>query len=231
MPARCPPDLCPISLRSRSDIVRSPRTWTAQALELVPSFVIGDMCTLLIEAAQHKPDALSLHDLRPLTLAIAALLRAGSSALNGGVRLVRSPVVLAQARVDPTRLAIDHPSISLVLPISPHLHLHLPLTSAPISAPISCARSCSRCATTSSCRTRAVESMPPAGAAAAAGAATWAAGSPKRSLARAACAPPSPSLSQRPTLRSMPSRCAHPHLPASPRRLPFPPLMIITEDH
>ena len=75
-------------------------TWNTyhewQALELVPSFVIGDMCTLLIEAARHKPDALSLHDLRPLTLAIAALLRAGYSTLNSGLRLVRSPVVLAQ---------------------------------------------------------------------------------------------------------------------------------------
>jgi hypothetical protein len=75
---------------------RQPPSAALAALELVPSFVVGDMCTLLIEAIQGAPDAMALHDLQPLTLAIAALLRAGSPALNQGMRLVRSPVVLAQ---------------------------------------------------------------------------------------------------------------------------------------
>ena len=69
------------------------------AFEQVPAFVVLDMCYWLKFAAQHRIDDLAVQPLHRTVRALASLLRAGSDALCGGKRLIRSPLVLSEVRL------------------------------------------------------------------------------------------------------------------------------------
>ena len=91
--------LHPLQAAWLASLVALPSAESRTAFEQVPAFVVLDMCYWLKFAAQHRIDDLAVQPLHRTVRALAALLRAGSDALCGGKRLIRSPLVLSEVRL------------------------------------------------------------------------------------------------------------------------------------